>query len=199
MGRGGISRVAEATGLSRSTIRVGLEELEAGPGEPGARLRRTGGGRKAATEKDPGLAVALERKLEPVTRGDPMGPLRWTCRSAERLAQELTAEGHAVSERTVNRMLHGLGYSLQANRKTLEGKPACGPGRAVRLHQPAGAGVPGRGAAGGFGGCQEEGVVGALPQRGPGSGGRRGSRRKWMCMISPTRSSARRSPTGSTI
>ena len=122
MGRGGISRVAEATGLSRSTIRVGLEELEAGPGEPGARLRRTGGGRKAATEKDPGLAVALERKLEPVTRGDPMGPLRWTCRSAERLAQELTAEGHAVSERTVNRMLHGLGYSLQANRKTLEGK-----------------------------------------------------------------------------
>ncbi len=126
LGQGGISRVAEATGMSRNTVRSGLRELEAGavavaPGE-GERLRRPGGGRKRLTERDPQLAEALERKLDPVTRGNPMGPLRWTCCSAARLAEELWAEGHAVSERTVNRLLHVLGYSLQANRKTLEGR-----------------------------------------------------------------------------
>ena len=124
LGRGGISRVAEATGLSRTTVRSGLRELQAGAvaSGPGTRLRREGGGRKRLTEQDPQLAQALERKLDPLTRGDPMGPLRWTCSSAARLAEELQAEGHAVSERTVNRLLHGLGYSLQANRKTLEGR-----------------------------------------------------------------------------
>lgn len=126
LGRGGISRVAEATGLSRNTVRSGLRELEAGavPRASGeeAQLRRPGGGRKRLTERDPQLAKALERKLAPLTRGDPMGPLRWTCSSAARLAAELQAEGHAVSERTVNRLLHVLGYSLQANRKTLEGR-----------------------------------------------------------------------------
>ena len=81
-----------------------------------------GGGRKAVTERDPGLVEALEHLLDPFTRGDPQGPLRWTCRSAARLAEQLEAEGHRVSERTVNRLLHELGYSLQANRKTLEGR-----------------------------------------------------------------------------
>ena len=124
LGRGGISRVAEATGMSRTTVRSGLRALETGTVvvAPGERQRRPGGGRKRLTERNPQLAAALERKLDPVTRGDPMGPLRWTCSSAARLAEELRSEGHAVSERTVNRLLHALGYSLQANRKTLEGR-----------------------------------------------------------------------------
>ena len=125
MGRGGIACVAAATGLSRTTIRAGLQELDAkqaADDEPDAgRLRRPGAGRKPLTDRDPKLAHALERLVDPVTRGDPMGPLLWTCSSAARLATELTAAGHPVSERTVNRLLHELGYSLQANRKTLEG------------------------------------------------------------------------------
>ena len=125
MGRGGIACVAAATGLSRTTIRAGLQELDAkqaADGEPDAgRLRRPGAGRKPLTDRDPKLAHALERLVDPVTRGDPMGPLLWTCSSAARLATELTAAGHPASERTVNRLLHELGYSLQANRKTLEG------------------------------------------------------------------------------
>ena len=124
IGRGGVTRVAEATGMSRGTVRAGLKELDSGePASPRpARLRSPGAGRKALTERDPGLVSALERQLDPVTRGDPMGPLRWTCSSAARLAQRLHSEGHPVSERTVNRLLHELGYSLQANRKTLEGR-----------------------------------------------------------------------------
>jgi len=107
-------------------VRAGLREIEGGL-EPvqqaeGLRLRRSGGGRKSLSERDPELRVDLERKLDPVTRGDPMSALRWTCLSAARLAECLQAEGHAVSERSVNRLLHALGYSLQANRKTLEGQ-----------------------------------------------------------------------------
>lgn len=126
LGRGGIARVAESTGLSRDTVRAGLREIEGGlepvPRAEGQRLRRSGGGRKSLSERDPELRVALERKLDPVTRGDPMSALRWTCLSAARLAECLQAEGHVVSERSVNRLLHALGYSLQANRKTLEGR-----------------------------------------------------------------------------
>jgi transposase len=127
IGRGGITRVAEATGLSRVTIRAGLKEL--GPPstptgqEPATgRLRRPGGGRKRLVDQDPVLLRDLETLVDPVTRGDPMSPLRWTCKSAAKLAAELRAKGHAVSERTVNRLLHVLGYSLQSNRKTIEGK-----------------------------------------------------------------------------
>ena len=126
IGRDGIVRVAAATGMSRTTIRAGLKELAAkqsGGAEPEtARVRRPGAGRKRLTAHDQTLAQALERLVDPVTRGDTMGPLLWTCSSAARLATELTAAGHPVSERTVNRLLHELGYSLQANRKTLEGK-----------------------------------------------------------------------------
>ena len=126
IGRGGIARVVESTGISRDTVRAGLKEVQAGAlaaeRARGERLRRPGGGRKPLAEHDPELLVALERKLDPVTRGDPMGPLCWTCRSAARLAAELRSEGHAVSERSVNRLLHVLGYSLQANSKTLEGR-----------------------------------------------------------------------------
>ena len=128
IGRGGIARVVEATGMSRGTVRAGLKELDSDvvsepSGEaPSGRLRRPGGGRKRVTDLDPELVTALERQLEPMTRGDPESPLRWTCNSAARLADRLTVEGHRVSERTVNRLLHDLGYSLQANRKTLEGR-----------------------------------------------------------------------------
>lgn len=126
IGRGGIARVAEATGLSRITIRTGLRELH--PSSPAdaplsgaSRIRRQGGGRRLLTEHDPKLLRALEILVDPVTRGDPMSPLRWTCKSAARLASELQVGGHPVSERSVNRLLHTLGYSLQSNRKTIEG------------------------------------------------------------------------------
>ena len=124
LGRGGIARVAEATGLSRATISAGLQELVAGPEDDDAagRLRGPGAGRKARAEHDAGLVAALERLVDPATRGDPTGPLRWTCSSAARLSRELQEAGHRASERSVNRLLHALGYSLQANRKTLEGK-----------------------------------------------------------------------------
>jgi transposase len=127
IGRGGIIRVAEATGLSRGTIRAGLRELDTpvppdGGQPPTGRLRRPGGGRKLLVDHDPDLLRDLEALVDPVTRGDPMSPLRWTCKSAARLAEGLRSRGHPVSERTVNRLLHDLGYSLQANRKTIEGK-----------------------------------------------------------------------------
>jgi transposase len=127
IGRGGITQVSEATGLSRMTIRAGLRQLDlpGRPTEPGAadeRLRRPGGGRKPLVDHDTVLLRDLETLVDPVTRGDPMSPLRWTCKSAAKLATELRAEGHVVSERTVNRLLHDRGYSLQANRKTIEGK-----------------------------------------------------------------------------
>src|SRR5438552_15023495 len=126
LGRGGMSRVAEATGLSRVTIRAGLQELARadtapGPQAPPERVRRRGGGRKPLSIHDPHLLHALETLVDPVTRGDPMSLLRWTCKSAAQLAAALLAQGHLVSARTVNRLLHDLGYILQFNRKTLEG------------------------------------------------------------------------------
>lgn len=125
LGRGGIAHVSEATSLSRTTIYVGISELESGgPGVesrlPG-KIRRTGGGRKKLKEKDPYLLQDLDELLEPATRGDPETPLRWTCKSTTKLAEELTARGHPVSQRTVCDLLDELGYSLQGNRKTKEG------------------------------------------------------------------------------
>src|SRR5215213_4900494 len=127
IGRGGITRVAEATGLSRVTIRAGLNELDrpvTATDRQAAteRIRRPGGGRKPLVDHDLNLLHDLETLVDPVTRGDPMSPLRWTCKSAAKLAAELQAKGHAVSERSINRLLHTLGYSLQSNRKTIEGK-----------------------------------------------------------------------------
>jgi Rhodopirellula transposase DDE domain len=124
LGWGGISLVSRATGLSRPTVTAGMRELDQ-PIEQratqAARVRRAGGGRPAATEADPGLLAALESLLEPVTRGDPESPLRWTCKSTRRLAEELTRQNHRVGPRTVAALLHSAGYSLQANRKTREG------------------------------------------------------------------------------
>ena len=124
-GYGGVTAVAAATGLARDTIAAGLRELEyreCHPAEPVTRrLRRDGAGRKSLTESDPTLLTALEALLEPLTRGDPESPLRWTCKSTRRLAEELTDQGHRVGYRTVAWLLHEAGYSLQANRKTREG------------------------------------------------------------------------------
>jgi len=124
-GWGGIRAVSTATGLSPNTIAKGLEELESQrintSVASSARLRRPGGGRKRATDADPGLASALERLVDPSTRGDPMSPLRWTCKSTTQLASELTRQGHPVCARTVGRLLKASGYSLQGNRKTKEG------------------------------------------------------------------------------
>jgi len=125
LGYGGVTAVASATGLARDTIRAGLRDLahrRAHPQEwPGARLRQPGGGRKPLAQSDPALATALQALLEPLTRGDPESPLRWTCKSTRTLAQELSGQGHAVGYRTVAWLLHEAGFSLQANRKTREG------------------------------------------------------------------------------
>ena len=121
MGRGGVAAVARATGLAHTTIRRGIEQLASGQkAEPG-RVRRAGGGRKPLTALDPQLVAAMEALVEPATRGDPQSPLRWTCKSTRRLAQELTAQGHPVSRTLVADLLQGQGYSLQSNRKTREG------------------------------------------------------------------------------
>jgi len=121
-GRGGQAAVARATGASAATIRHGLAELAEPPGDVGrGRIRRPGGGRKRTVDRDPTLRRDLEGLIEPVTRGDPESPLRWTTKSVRNLAAELGRQGHRVSYRIVGELLHELGYSLQANRKTLEG------------------------------------------------------------------------------
>jgi hypothetical protein len=124
VGWGGISLVARATGLSRPTIMAGLKELELSAKSrlvAAARVRAPGGGRRTLTQSDPGLLEALERLIDPATRGDPMSPLRWTCKSTAKLAEELTRQNHPVSDRTVAMLLKQSGYSLQANRKSREG------------------------------------------------------------------------------
>jgi len=124
-GWGGVSAVALATGLARNTIAAGGRELRAqaeNPDQPVSPwLRRAGAGRKLLIEKDPDLEHALDSLIDPVTRGDPMSPLRWTCKSTRKLAAELRRQNHPVGERTVATLLRLAGYSLQANRKTREG------------------------------------------------------------------------------
>jgi hypothetical protein len=122
-GRGGLRAVARATGLAVNTVRRGLADLETPPADRGAaRVRKAGGGRKKLREKDAGLVEALEALVEPFSRGDPMRPLRWTCKSVRRLAGELQAQGHAISPAKVAELLAELGYSLQSHRKRDEGK-----------------------------------------------------------------------------
>ena len=125
IGWGGVTAVAAATGLSRNTITTGLHELRYRESHPREvvepRVRRPGGGRKQLIEIDPTLWEALEKMIDPLTRGDPESPLRWTCKSTRRLAEELTRQRHHVSDRTVAALLKSAGYSLQANRKTNEG------------------------------------------------------------------------------
>jgi transposase len=121
LGWGGISAVSRATGLSRKAISHGIKELQEEEGGAEGRIRRIGGGRKKTVSKDVSLQEDLERLVEPVTRGDPESPLRWTCKSVRKLAEELRTRGHQVSHELVSQVLHELGYSLQANRKTREG------------------------------------------------------------------------------
>ena len=127
LGRGGVSTVAKAIGISRTTIYAGLKELDTSAplseskGRGARRIRAKGGGRKKLTEKDSTLLNDLDALVEPTARGDPQSPLRWTCKSTPRLAKELTQQGHAVSQRSVCDLLAQLDYSLQATRKTREG------------------------------------------------------------------------------
>ena len=127
LGYGGVSQVARASGFSRTTIHAGIKELknredEPPPtGFPSPRIRKPGGGRKRLKDKDEALIASLEKLLDPVTRGDPMSPLRWTCKSTSELAKELKRMGFHVSQPTVWRLLDEMGYSMQSNRKTLEG------------------------------------------------------------------------------
>jgi len=121
IGKGGISSVSKATGISRPVIRQGIAELKDPTSLAPGRIRRTGGGRKKAVDKDASLKSDLERLLESTTRGDPEAPLRWTCKSVRQVTAELTRMKHQVSHQVVADLLHALGYSLQANRKTKEG------------------------------------------------------------------------------
>ena len=123
LGRGGIAAVAAAAGVSRDMVRRGRQELEgAEPPQRWRRARRPGGGRQRAEEADPQLLSDLDELVSPDTRGDPESPLRWTCKSTRQLAAALKEKGHQISPPVVARLLHGQGYSLQANIKTKEGK-----------------------------------------------------------------------------
>jgi len=120
IGYGGDAVVSDATGLARQTIRAGRREIEAGVEHTG-RVRRAGAGRPGIEKTQPGLLKALEQLVDPLTRGDPMSPLRWTCKSRAKLAATLSKGGWKVSSTTVGRLLHLLGYSLQSVRKSREG------------------------------------------------------------------------------
>ncbi len=121
IGRGGVTLVAQATGVSRRRIAEGIDELRQEERLDKGRTRRKGGGRKRIIEKDAALEQDLELLLDPCTRGDPESPLRWTSKSLRKLAGELTAMGHKIGKSAVAGILRKMGYSLQANRKTLEG------------------------------------------------------------------------------
>jgi transposase len=120
-GRGGVARVARAAEVSRETVYAGMRALAADEGLDLDRVRQPGGGRKRVEDTQPGLLAALEALIDPVTRGDPESPLRWTSKSCVKLAQELQAQGFHVSDETVRRLLHDLDYSLQAPVKVDEG------------------------------------------------------------------------------
>ena len=120
IGYGGDALVSAATGLSRATLRKGHRELESGGAEAG-RIRRAGAGRPGIEQSQPGIKKALERLVDPLTRGDPQSPLRWTCKSRAKLAAALSSAGWKVSSTTVGRLLHELGYRLQSVRKSTEG------------------------------------------------------------------------------
>ena len=121
IGRGGVAAVSRATGLARTTVARGVDDVLLGGRLDPGRVRRPGAGRPPIEQRDPTLRADLEALIEPTTRGDPESPLRWTTRSVRNLADELVRLGHRVSHQTVSEQLHDMGYSLQANRKTLEG------------------------------------------------------------------------------
>ena len=120
-GHGGVSAVARATGIARSTIGRGRAELRGGTQPAAGRIRRPGGGRKSNCQKDPSLLDDLRTLLDADTRGDPQSPLLWTSKSLRKLSLALREKGHKAGCTLVGELLHGMGYSLQANRKTLDG------------------------------------------------------------------------------
>ena len=122
LGWGGVAAVAEATGISDRTIRTGIKELDDPKAAPRNRQRGPGGGRRSREIEQPQLIESLEALIESGTRGDPCSPLRWTCKSTRTLARELTRQGYQVSSTKIGQLLRAQGYSLQANRKTIEGK-----------------------------------------------------------------------------
>jgi len=121
LGRGGIALVSRVTGFSRPTVYRAIQDLHQPPLSV-ERVRHSGAGRKRLVQHDPQLIPALEALIDPETRGDPMSPLRWTCKSTRQLARLLTAMGHPVSHMQVAQLLYALHYSLQGNAKTKEGK-----------------------------------------------------------------------------
>ncbi|MCI5208782.1 MAG: ISAzo13 family transposase [Candidatus Electrothrix sp. ATG2] len=122
IGRGGDTIVSEATGISRVTISRGKAEVRGGDRSGDGRIRKSGGGRKSLKEKNPLIIKDLDRMIAPLTRGDPENPLRWTCKSTSKLAEALKEKGHSISQKSVYTLLQEMGYSMQSNKKVLEGK-----------------------------------------------------------------------------
>lgn len=122
IGRGGDTIVSEATGISRVTISRGKTEVKGESVVSPGRIRKSGGGRKRLTKKHPNIVKDLDIMIDPLTRGDPENPLRWTCKSTYKLAEALQAKGHQVSQKAVYSLLQEMGYSMQSNRKIMEGK-----------------------------------------------------------------------------
>ena len=204
LGRGGIAAVTKATGILGKRIRYGMRDLTTMRRSPPTespreqRVRRPGAGRKPLTETDPTLVPDLESLVDPMTRGDPESPLRWTCKSIRKLAEELRAMGHQVSAQKVSELLHELRYSLQGRRKTREG--ASHPDRNAQFeHINAQARSFQRvGAAGDLRGHQEEGAGRRFQEPRQGVAVPRESPSRCACTTSSTSDSARRSPTAST-
>ena len=196
LGRGGIAAVARASGISENTIRKGIREIDAGERLEDGRVRRRGGGRKSIAESDPGVVAALERLVAEDCRGDPMQVLLWTSKSVRRLAAELREQGHDVHFTTVAQLLRSLGYSLQSNRKTLEG--AQHPDRDLQfrlINERVGAAIAAGEPAISIDTKKKE-LVGEFKNAGV-SGGRAVTRSRSRPTTSPARRSARRSPTAS--
>jgi hypothetical protein len=136
IGYGGLAAVARATGMSRGTIGRGLKDLDHAP-LPSGRVRRDGGGRPPLSASDPTLLEDLRQLIEPVTLGDPVRPLRWVSKSHKKLAAALRAQGHTVSPNTVRKLLPQLGYSRQANRKTVVSMPIATPSSSTSMPRSA--------------------------------------------------------------
>ncbi len=157
-GPGGVSAVMRATGIARSTIRRGLDELADGDAPDGERVRRAGGGRKPLSATDASLVDDLRSLVEPQTRGDPQSPLLWTCKSLRKLSQSLRDMGHKIGRTVVGELLYRLDYRLQANRKTREGTSHPDRDGQFRYINDQVNGGVGRGAAGDLGRYQEKGT-----------------------------------------
>jgi Rhodopirellula transposase DDE domain len=196
LGRGGGARMARISGLSRPTVYVGVRELD-DPPDPRGRIRRPGGGPKRLTERDPGLLRALDELVDPDTRGDPESSLGWTCKSTRQLADALGAQGFQVSDDTVGRLLKQQRYTLQRTLKTEEGAQHADRDAQFRYvneqaKQQLADGQPVISVD-----TKRRSWSAGTPTVAP-SGGRLASPNGSVCTTSPTRSWARRSPTGST-